>query len=159
MPEYHAAAPIKAFPKAKDAIKKALELDPLIAEAHSALGYTQTFYDWDWTAAERSFERALELNPNYATAHQWYGEHLMAQGRFEESRGVSIAPLRSIRYHRSCLLRSPVCTIFKATPKRDRVLSKGAQSGSELCLRLSISVWATNGKEWSSRHRKPSSKR
>lgn len=103
LPEYHAAAPIKAFPKAKDAIKKALELDPLIAEAHSALGYTQTFYDWDWTAAERSFERALELNPNYATAHQWYGEHLMAQGRFEESRGrlnraVEIDPVSPILF-------------------------------------------------------------
>ncbi len=84
--EYSAAAPHEAFPKAKAAVKKALEIDDQSAEAHTALAYSQAFYDWDWTGAEKSFKRAIELNTNYATAHQWYAEFLVAMGRFEESR-------------------------------------------------------------------------
>jgi TolB-like protein/DNA-binding winged helix-turn-helix (wHTH) protein/Flp pilus assembly protein TadD len=84
--EYGAAAPQESFPKAKDAVKKALEIDDQSAEAHTALAYTQAFYDWDFTGAEESFKRAIELNPNYATAHQWYAEYLIAMGRSDEAR-------------------------------------------------------------------------
>ena len=84
--EYGAAAPHEVFPKAKTAVKKALEIDDQSAEAHTALAYTQVFYDWDWASAEQSFKRALELNPNYATAHQWYAECLSVTGRFDEAR-------------------------------------------------------------------------
>jgi TolB-like protein/DNA-binding winged helix-turn-helix (wHTH) protein/Tfp pilus assembly protein PilF len=84
--EYGAAAPDEAFPKAKAAANRALTLDEQSAEAHTALAYTLAFYDRDWAAAEKSFQRAIELNPNYATAHQWYGEFLLVMGRFEESR-------------------------------------------------------------------------
>ncbi len=84
--EYHATTPHEIFPKAKTVIKRALELDNQSAEAHTALGYTQAFYDWDFAGAEKSFKRALELNPNYATAHQWFGEFIMALGRFDEAR-------------------------------------------------------------------------
>jgi tetratricopeptide (TPR) repeat protein len=38
------------------------------------------WYDWDWTGAEREFQRALALNPNYAWAHQWYGVFQHAMG-------------------------------------------------------------------------------
>ncbi len=84
--EYGAATPQESFPKAKDAVKKALEIDEQSAEAHTALAYTQAFYDWDWAGAEKSFQRAFELNPNYATAHQWFAEYLMVTGRFDEAR-------------------------------------------------------------------------
>ncbi len=86
LPEYGATTPHDAFPKAKIAVLKALELDDLSAEAHTALAYAQAFYDWNWSGAEQSFKRALELNPNYATAYQWYGEYLLATGHFDESR-------------------------------------------------------------------------
>ncbi len=84
--EYGAATAHEAFPKAKAAAQKALEIDDQSAEAHTALAYTQTFYDWDWAGAEQSFKRAIELNPNYATAYQWYGEYLSVMGRFDEAR-------------------------------------------------------------------------
>jgi tetratricopeptide (TPR) repeat protein len=42
-------------------------------------------YDWNFAEAERSFRRAIDLNPNYPTAHHWYGEYLMAVGRFPEA--------------------------------------------------------------------------
>lgn len=83
--EYLAATPADAFAKARAAATKALEIDDQLAEAHTSLGYTLAFYDWNWAGAEREFKRALELDPNYATAHHWYSELLMAVGRFDEA--------------------------------------------------------------------------
>ena len=78
-------APTKAFPVAKAAATKALELDDTLAEAHAALGYVQWFYDWDWLGAEREFKRAIVLNPNSAIVHQRYAECLITRSRFEDS--------------------------------------------------------------------------
>jgi len=84
--EYLATTPKEGFTKARAAAVKALEIDDQLAEAHTSLGYTLAFYDWDFANAEKEFKRALELNPNYATAHQWYAEYLVAAGRFDEAR-------------------------------------------------------------------------
>lgn len=84
--EYLAAPPAEGFAKARAAAKKALEIDDRLPEAHTSLAYTLAFYDWDFAAAEDAFKRALELDPNYATAHQWYGEFLIAMGRFDEAK-------------------------------------------------------------------------
>jgi len=81
---YSVMPPKKAMPKAKKAARKALAIDPSVAEAHTSLGLTHLYYDWNWSAAEKVFRRAIELNPNYATAHHWYHEYLTATGRFEE---------------------------------------------------------------------------
>jgi DNA-binding SARP family transcriptional activator/alkylated DNA nucleotide flippase Atl1 len=81
---YNVMAPNEAMTKAKEAARKALEIDPALAEAHSSLALTHLYYDWDWRAAEREFRKAIELNANYATAHHWYHEYLTALGRFDE---------------------------------------------------------------------------
>ncbi|MCG8607679.1 protein kinase, partial [bacterium] len=78
--------PREAFPRAKSAAKKALEIDDSIAEAHTALAYVKNYYDWDWPGAERSFKRALALNPNYAIAHHWYSDLLAGLGRHKDAR-------------------------------------------------------------------------
>ena len=70
---------------AKEAAEKAVALDAGLAEAYSALGFAIVTHDFNFASAERQHRRALELNPNYATAHQWYGFHLLMEGRFEES--------------------------------------------------------------------------
>ncbi|CAN5219806.1 hypothetical protein BH10ACI1_BH10ACI1_23640 [soil metagenome] len=85
LPEYYASPTGEAFPKAKAAINRALELDDQSAEVYTALAYSQAFYDWNFADAENSFKRAIELNPNYATAHQWYSEFLFNRGRIDES--------------------------------------------------------------------------
>jgi TolB-like protein/Tfp pilus assembly protein PilF len=77
--------PADAFPKARGAALRALELDSTIAEPHATLGYVHMYYDWDWEAADREFRRAIALNPSYATAHEWYGLFLAAMGRFDEA--------------------------------------------------------------------------
>jgi Tol biopolymer transport system component/TolB-like protein/Tfp pilus assembly protein PilF len=66
-------APRDAFPKAREALERAIAIDDTLAEAHASLGYCLANYDWNWTAAEREFKRALELKPDYAVAHHWYG--------------------------------------------------------------------------------------
>jgi DNA-binding winged helix-turn-helix (wHTH) protein/tetratricopeptide (TPR) repeat protein len=77
--------PKEAFTRAKAAAVKALEIDDNLAEAHASLAYTNLYYEWDWTAAEREFRRSIDLNPNYATAHHWYHEYLVLQGRIAEA--------------------------------------------------------------------------
>ena len=41
-------------------------MDDSLAEAHTSLGSVKTFYDWDWSGAQKKFARAIELNPSYA---------------------------------------------------------------------------------------------
>jgi len=73
------------MPKARAAALRALELDESLAEAHASLALIKENYDYDWRGAEKEFRRAIQLGPQYATAHQWYGEFLSWQGRFEEA--------------------------------------------------------------------------
>lgn len=79
-----ALPPTEARRLAEETAKKALALDPTLAEAHTALGYAN-HYNWNWTAAEMDFKRAIELNPSYANAHNFYASFLMSRGRIEES--------------------------------------------------------------------------
>ncbi|MDQ6788508.1 MAG: FlgO family outer membrane protein [Acidobacteriota bacterium] len=74
----------ETMPLAKEAALKALSLNDNLAEAHVSLAPILSDYDGDWAGAEQHFIRAVELNPNYPTAHQWYGEMLVREGRFDE---------------------------------------------------------------------------
>jgi tetratricopeptide (TPR) repeat protein len=87
-----------AYPLAKVAARRALQLDPALAEAHASLAFASFAFDRDWPQAESGFKRALQYNPGYATAHHWYGIYLSALGRFAESeaefvRAKSLDPL------------------------------------------------------------------
>jgi serine/threonine protein kinase/tetratricopeptide (TPR) repeat protein len=91
----------KAVPRAKAAAKKALDIDPDLAEAHASLGLAALNYDWNWSVAETEFKRAIELNPNYGTAHHWYSSFLRAMGQFDKAiaeavEGVELDPLSLI---------------------------------------------------------------
>lgn len=83
--DYDGALPKDAYPKAKEAAMKALELDAELAEAHTSLAYVKMFYYHDWQGAQDGYRRAIALNPNYATARHWYSEYLTAMGRFDEA--------------------------------------------------------------------------
>ena len=83
-----AMPPLEARSRAEQAATKALELDPGLAEAYSALGYVNLF-NWNWTAAEQYFKRAIELNQNYANGHNFYASFLISRGRIDESIAAS----------------------------------------------------------------------
>ncbi len=85
-PFYANEQPSDAFPEAITAATRALELDPLLPEAHTALAYARFLFDWDWYEAEAGFTKAIELNQSYATAHHWYAYLLAASLQFEEAR-------------------------------------------------------------------------
>jgi serine/threonine protein kinase/tetratricopeptide (TPR) repeat protein len=74
-----------AFPKAKEAAIKALEIDSKLSEAHASLGAIKLFYDGDWKGSEKELKKAIELNPNYASAHHWYAYLLSYLARFDEA--------------------------------------------------------------------------
>jgi serine/threonine-protein kinase len=82
---YSLRPPKDAYPEARAAARKALELDESLGEAHATLAFVHTFYDWDWPNAEKEFKRAIDLNPSYATAHHWHSDLLAATGRLDES--------------------------------------------------------------------------
>ncbi len=73
-----------SMPLAKAAALRAIELDDSLAEAHTAYAAYLKGYEFDPVGAEREFRKAIKLDPNYATAHQWLGELLSAQKRFDE---------------------------------------------------------------------------
>jgi len=74
-----------AMPEAKQYALKALDLDPTLVRAHTALAAVRFYGDWDWAAAEKEFKHALELNPSDAEAHRMYSIYSSALGRGEEA--------------------------------------------------------------------------
>jgi Tfp pilus assembly protein PilF len=85
LPFYTRISPGEAFPKAKVAALKALALDESLAEAHGALAFVLAYYEWNWAAAEREFQRALALNPSAASVHHSYSRYLASTGRHDEA--------------------------------------------------------------------------
>lgn len=83
--EYGVLPPKDAYPRAKAAATKALELDGALGEAHISLAFSLDGFDWNFGAAETEFKRGIELNPGYATGHQWYAGHLILFGRDNEA--------------------------------------------------------------------------
>lgn len=82
---YGVRQPKDAFPRAKEAALKALEIDSTLAEAHTSLAFTKFRWDRDRVEAEREFRLAIQHKPTYAPAHQWYSSYLAAYERFDEA--------------------------------------------------------------------------
>jgi TolB-like protein/DNA-binding winged helix-turn-helix (wHTH) protein/Flp pilus assembly protein TadD len=83
--QYAVMTPKQAYPKAKAAALKAVELDSALGEAHNSLAFVLDGFDWDLDSGGKEFRRAIELNPGYATAHHWYAWHLALLGRYNEA--------------------------------------------------------------------------
>ena len=82
---YDVASAVDSMPQAKAAALRALEVDDSLAEAHTALAFYLSNYEWDRAASEKEYRRAIELKPNYATAHHWLGADLGNIKRFDDS--------------------------------------------------------------------------
>jgi serine/threonine-protein kinase len=95
-------APKEAMPKAKAAVRRAIELDEAVAEAHATLGVILALYDWDWSGAERELIRSIELNGASPVCRDGYAFYfLRSVGRIEEAIGetqqaLSLDPLSVI---------------------------------------------------------------
>jgi DNA-binding winged helix-turn-helix (wHTH) protein/Tfp pilus assembly protein PilF len=78
-------APHEIFPKALAAVKRALALDPHLAESHAELGHIRLVYDLDLNGAEAALLRALDVNPNSTMAHHYMGLLHIARGKLEDA--------------------------------------------------------------------------
>jgi TolB-like protein/DNA-binding winged helix-turn-helix (wHTH) protein/tetratricopeptide (TPR) repeat protein len=78
------APPSETRPKVISAARKALELDPDLADAHVLLA-NMYMRQWKWAEAEAEYRRALDLNPNDAAAHDGFSDWLLCHGRMEEA--------------------------------------------------------------------------
>jgi TolB-like protein len=90
--------PMEAYPNAKQAAQRALDIDPLLAEAYVSLANVAFYYEWDWAGAESGFLRAIQLNPNLTFAHALYALSLTFLGRHTEAsiearKALEIEPL------------------------------------------------------------------
>jgi TolB-like protein/DNA-binding winged helix-turn-helix (wHTH) protein/Tfp pilus assembly protein PilF len=80
----YAMLPAEAYPKAREAAVRAIELDPGNASAYVSLGTIKFRYEWNWEEAEREFQRAIGINPSLGIAHHDYAWFLVAMERFDE---------------------------------------------------------------------------
>ena len=74
------------FPRARQLLAKALELNPGSSDVHTAQGNLAMQADLDWVRAEAEFQRAIALSPSNSAARFWYGELLEDLQRFDEAR-------------------------------------------------------------------------
>ncbi len=98
---YESLPPREAYPRAKAAALKALELDYTLAEAHVSLAMCLAAFDWNYAEAAEQYRQANELNPDYATGHHWYALQLADLGRYDEAiveikRAERLAPLSPV---------------------------------------------------------------
>jgi len=112
-----------AFSKARQAALLALEIDPDLAEAHTAMGIVSNWWDWDWTAGEAHFLKALEAKPHYALAHQWYSLSLPIAERIQDSidemcKALQLEPL-------SLGINASLCWIYFIARESDRAIQQG----------------------------------
>jgi eukaryotic-like serine/threonine-protein kinase len=96
-----ALPPNEAYPRARTAAEQGLAIDDGLAELHTSLGFIQRFWEWDWEASRRSFERALSLNSGYSSAHRFYSHLLAGLGEHAASiesakRALELDPLSPI---------------------------------------------------------------
>lgn len=104
LPFYSRLTLAEAYPKAKAAALRAVQLAPQSAESHTSLAYVKLYADWDFRGAEEEFRIALEQNPKYATALQWHAEYLALVGGFHEAiseitRAIELMPNSPVMHH------------------------------------------------------------
>ncbi|MCH7938635.1 MAG: tetratricopeptide repeat protein [Candidatus Marinimicrobia bacterium] len=90
--------PKQAFPIARRALARALEIDTGSAGAYVSLAHILNEHEWDWANAESAFQRAIELKPNYAEAHRLYAWYFIHIGQLDKAiaemeRALELDPL------------------------------------------------------------------
>jgi TolB-like protein/DNA-binding winged helix-turn-helix (wHTH) protein len=81
----HGGSPAEDFSKSNAAARRALELDPTLAEPHADLAADEMEYEFDFAGGEAEYKKAFALDPSDATAHQWYAQDLGSLGRTQEA--------------------------------------------------------------------------
>ncbi len=104
MSVFDVGVPGDLMAKAKTLVRRALEIDPDLPEAHAELCIIWPTLDRDWDAADDAFRSVMKRTPKYWLAHDHYAMTLAARGRFEEAlaevrRGQALEPLSVVVHH------------------------------------------------------------
>jgi len=113
--------PREAWPKAKAASIKAMQLDETLAEEFPLAG-TKLFYEWDWASCEREFKNNVKFNNNNAIFHQLYSYYFEAIGKPEQAiaemkRSMEIDPL-------SVVINSDLAVAYNQARQYDAAISQ-----------------------------------
>jgi TolB-like protein/DNA-binding winged helix-turn-helix (wHTH) protein/Tfp pilus assembly protein PilF len=121
-PSWTFLSPKDAYPHARQAAEKALSIDDTIAEAHFVLAEVLHEDDWDWSAAEKEYQRALQLNPSSATGHKLYAEYLTHASRYADA----LAQIREAQHldPQSMITNSLVCYVYVHAHQYDNAISE-----------------------------------
>jgi tetratricopeptide (TPR) repeat protein len=79
------APPQVVWPRAREAVARAIAIDPDLAEVQVSLGFLKLWLDWNWPAAITAFRRAIELDPGYPLGHRMLGVVLSHASQHEEA--------------------------------------------------------------------------
>jgi len=77
--------PVEAYPKARDAAVRALQLNDEEAEAHVYLAEAKRILDWDLDGAEAEFNRAVEIDPNSTPSNYFIAALHAARGNRDQA--------------------------------------------------------------------------
>jgi serine/threonine-protein kinase len=139
--------PDEARRHAADAVAKALQYGPDLAESHTARALQALLFEWDWPAAKASFEKALALNPGYGQAAAWY--HLFYNG-FASGRWTEVlAALKEChaRDPRSAYLAAVVAICYSCAftdPEVERWVERAEELDPDAFLTLWVRQLAMN---------------
>jgi TolB-like protein/DNA-binding winged helix-turn-helix (wHTH) protein/Tfp pilus assembly protein PilF len=142
-------APRDAFPKAKKAALRAIEIDPSYPSAHVFLADVILTMDWNWAEAEHQIQQALALNPNDAYAHEWYGLYFTLSGEDERAkqeldRAAELDPLSTERMFTAAVVSYRAGLLDDAETKLTRALD--INSNHLLARQLLAAVYEREGK-------------
>lgn len=112
--------PPAVMEQAKNAARKALQLDENLPDAHFVSASVKWTYEWDWAGTERQFVKAIELNPNSASIRVQYARYLALMGRRQEA----LSQLEDIRVLDpvSGALRAIEAAVYYLTGDYDRTI-------------------------------------
>ncbi len=123
---YGALPPRQSFPRQKAAAARALELDDKLAEAYASLGYATAFYDWDWSGAEKLFQRAIDVKEKCSSAYHSYAVLLCVVGRFQEA--IAAAKRAQESEPLSLAISSGVALAFHCAREYDRSIEESQKT-------------------------------
>ena len=136
---YGHSPPKISYPKAKEELQKAFALNDNLSEAHASMGWIYFSYDFNWSAAKKSFDKALAINPSNPEARRWLSHLYMTLGEVpkainEIEMGINIEP-DSAHMHtaKSCYLLS--------IAKFDRAIETAIEAESKDTQFVSVYKW------------------
>ena len=120
---YWGVRPHDTYPEAYAAAKRALKLDPSLAEAYGSVGMFRGWYDYDWNGCEAALARAVELNPSGAMLHVLFAMQLAAEGRFDEA--LAMRDMACRLDPAAMVVRGNASWILYLTRRMDQALADG----------------------------------